>query len=346
MTAPEIARVLKRYELGKVHSIRELRAGDPGAPKAIIESARGALLLKRRARACDDPYLVAFQHGLQLWLESGGYPVAPLLGTREENNSMVQEDGRVYELFKYVHASPADDTPEHARLAGEALARLHERSAGYQSGWSAPEDRSTSLERVQRRIARLESVRPDLQRVCARLGALGAWAHHAIERLGRDRSASWVIHGDWHPGNTLVRAGRVVGVIDFDAARRGDPLSDLAQGLVQFSLRKGGSDPDAWPDTPDLRRVSGMFAGYASVRAPGPGAEAAIPLLMLESLVKEAVGGIDPSGGAGRREAGAFLTAIARKGEWLQEHAGELSRSLAQRGEAGGSSGDGAPPGR
>ena len=50
MSAPEISGVLRRYELGKVISIRELRAGDPGAPKAVIESARGALLLKRRAR--------------------------------------------------------------------------------------------------------------------------------------------------------------------------------------------------------------------------------------------------------------------------------------------------------
>jgi hypothetical protein len=37
-----------------------------------------------------------------------------------------------------------------------------------------------------------------------------------------------IVHGDWAPYNVVWRAGRVVGVIDWDLARPGDPLDDLA----------------------------------------------------------------------------------------------------------------------
>lgn len=328
MTAPEISAVLKRYELGKIISVRELRAGDPGAPKALIESARGTLLLKRRSRACDDPYMVAFQHGLQLHLEGHAYPVAPLLGTRDENNSMAQLDGRVYELFRYIDAKPADGSVACAGLAGSALARLHALSEGYTSTWTAPEDRSSALDRVRRRMTRLTERHADLGPACARLTALSEWAHHALARLGLDRSPSRVIHGDWHPGNTLFAESRLVGVIDFDAARRGELGVDLAQGLVQFSLAPGGQDPDTWTDAPELERVLALWGGYARAGGAASGLCEAMPLLMVETLIKEAASGIDPDGNAGRRSGRAFLGAVARKGEWLEANAASVARQL------------------
>ncbi len=331
MTTPEIGAVLARYELGKVSAIHELRAGDPGAPKALIECARGSLLLKRRSRACDDPYLVAFQHGLQLRLESRGYPVAPLLGTRDENNSMVQLDGRVYELFKYINAHPADRSESVAGLAGGALARLHHLSKGHSSSWTAPEDRTSALERVQRRIAHLTNAHPALSPACERLAELSAWTHGALLDLGLDRSPSRVIHGDWHPGNTLVRDGRLMAVIDFDAARMGVLASDLAQGLVQFSLTGGGDDPDSWPDAPDMSRLLALWRGYTSEsdhEAPSEAARRAIPALMAETLVMEAAAGVGADGQGGRRPGPAFLGAIARKGQWLRANADELALGL------------------
>ncbi len=333
LTSPEINAVLSRYELGKVSAIHEVRAGDPGAPKALIECARGSLLLKRRSRACDDPYLVAFQHSLQLRLEAQGYPVAPLLGTRDDNNSMVQLDGRVYELFRYINAAPADGSVQGAEIAGGALARLHHLSQGHSSAWTAPEDRSSALERVRRRMDRLASAHASLESACARLTALSAWAHHALLRLGLDRSPTRVIHGDWHPGNTLFREGRLVGVIDFDAARMGELACDLAQGLVQFSLVGGGDDPDRWPDTPGVDRLLALWRGYVNAGDPNTIDERtpeAMPLLMVETLVKEAAAGVGADGHAGRRPGLAFLAAIARKGEWLESNAESLTQKLSE----------------
>ena len=177
-------------------------------------------------------------------------------------------------------------------------------------------------------MARLRERHPELAPACARLTALSSWAHHALIRLGLDRTPSRVIHGDWHPGNTLMRDARVVGVIDFDAARLGELGVDLAQGLTQFSLASGGSDPARWDDAPVMERLLALWRGYTGeAGVPDAMAEGA-PLLMVETLIKEAASGIDTGGNAGRRSGRAFLDAVARKGEWLQANAASVTRAL------------------
>lgn len=48
-----------------------------------------------------------------------------------------------------------------------------------------------------------------------------------------DDRASWV-HGDIAPGNLLMKAGRLVGVIDFGCCAVGDPACDLAVAWAWF----------------------------------------------------------------------------------------------------------------
>jgi aminoglycoside phosphotransferase (APT) family kinase protein len=48
-------------------------------------------------------------------------------------------------------------------------------------------------------------------------------------------AATW-IHGDLHPGNVLVRAGRLSGVLDFGDITSGDPATDLS---VAWMLMRG-----------------------------------------------------------------------------------------------------------
>lgn len=45
---------------------------------------------------------------------------------------------------------------------------------------------------------------------------------------GRTGSSATIVHGDWAPYNVVWREGRVVGIIDWDLARPGDALDDLA----------------------------------------------------------------------------------------------------------------------
>ena len=49
------------------------------------------------------------------------------------------------------------------------------------------------------------------------------------------RCAAVWIHGDLHPGNLLVRDGRLSGVLDFGDVTAGDPATDLSVGWMLLS---------------------------------------------------------------------------------------------------------------
>ncbi len=56
-------------------------------------------------------------------------------------------------------------------------------------------------------------------------------------RLVGHRTPQAVVHGDFWPGNLLVERGRVLGVIDWEAARpAGTPVRDLARFVTSYSL--------------------------------------------------------------------------------------------------------------
>lgn len=56
-------------------------------------------------------------------------------------------------------------------------------------------------------------------------------------RLARTTAARTVVHGDFWPGNLLVSAGALTGVVDWEAAAtRGDPVRDLARFALSYAL--------------------------------------------------------------------------------------------------------------
>src|ERR1700756_5224359 len=89
-SAEELAIVISHYDIGVIDSIVEFPRGSRKAPKLLIVSEQGKFLLKRRARGKDDPFKVAFTHALQLHLANKQFPLPHLIGTRRENNSMLQ----------------------------------------------------------------------------------------------------------------------------------------------------------------------------------------------------------------------------------------------------------------
>jgi aminoglycoside phosphotransferase (APT) family kinase protein len=58
--------------------------------------------------------------------------------------------------------------------------------------------------------------------------------HDATAGTGLAGSEEVVLHGDPSPRNTVYRAGRPVAFIDFDLARSGRRLTDVAQAIWQF----------------------------------------------------------------------------------------------------------------
>ncbi|MFG0276204.1 MAG: phosphotransferase enzyme family protein [Phycisphaerales bacterium] len=338
----EIAIALSHWDLGVIDSVRELPRGSGSSPKLVIRCERGLLLCKRRSGPGADARRLALAHGVQRHLAARKFPVARLIGTRREQAACVRLGDRVYELFEFVEGAPYDHSVGATRSAGETLARMHRLVADFRPEWS-PEgagfhDRHAAL-------AELDALPDALERL---RGELAPASREAIGRLrtAYDESArevndaglpGWpkqVIHADWHPGNLLYRGegaeSRVLAVIDFDTVRVAPRAVDLAAGALQFSLTRGSDDPDSWGESPDLARFAAFCAGYDSVEGCRVSlAEIrAIPPLMVESLIIEALAPIAATGSFARMEGGAFLRMIDRKVAWLREHAETLREAI------------------
>jgi hypothetical protein len=133
--ADELAIVLSHFEIGVLESIVEYPRGSRKAPKLLVQSDQGKFLLKRRARGKDDPFKVAFSHAMQLYLAGKQFPLPHLIGTKKENNSMLQWRGLVYELFEYIPGQSYPQTLEATFDSGRILALYHKLLLDFKSEW-------------------------------------------------------------------------------------------------------------------------------------------------------------------------------------------------------------------
>jgi aminoglycoside phosphotransferase (APT) family kinase protein len=87
----------------------------------------------------------------------------------------------------------------------------------------------------------------------AEAGAARAVWESALSAAAWAGPPAWV-HGDLHPENILVDAGRISAVIDFGDLTRGDPATDLSVAWMLFPARErdifrqayGKADDDGW----------------------------------------------------------------------------------------------------
>src|ERR1700722_2962398 len=137
-SAEELAIVLSPFDVGVIDSVVEFPRGSRKAPKLLIVSEQGKFLLKRRARGKDDPYKVAFAHALQLYLASKQFPLPHLVGTKKENNSMLQWRNGVYELFEYIPGQGYPQTLEATFDSGRILGLYHKLLEDFKTEWTPP----------------------------------------------------------------------------------------------------------------------------------------------------------------------------------------------------------------
>src|SRR5947207_14276442 len=137
--AEELGIVLSHYEIGTIESIVEFPRGSRKAPKLLIVSENGKFLLKRRACGKDDPFKVAFCHAIQLDLASRQFPLPHLIGTKRENNSMLQWRNGVYELFEYIPGQGYPQSLESTFDSGRVLSLYHKLLENFKSEWKPPQ---------------------------------------------------------------------------------------------------------------------------------------------------------------------------------------------------------------
>src|SRR5918992_1253140 len=134
-SAEELAIVMSHFDIGVIDSVIDYPKGSRKAPKLLIVSEQGKFLLKRRARGKDDPYKVAFSHALQLYLASKQFPLPHLVGTKKDNNSMLQWRNGIYELFEYIPGQNYPQTLEATFEAGRVLSLYHKLLHEFKSEW-------------------------------------------------------------------------------------------------------------------------------------------------------------------------------------------------------------------
>ena len=110
--------------------------------------------------------------------------------------------------------------------AGDWLAGLHRATA---------ESGQASLAQMLDGVGGVD--RPPVRRPARNRGGPGRARPHCADRLAGHRTPQSVVHGDFWPGNLMVDRGRVLGVIDWEAARpAGSPVGDLARFATSYSL--------------------------------------------------------------------------------------------------------------
>jgi Ser/Thr protein kinase RdoA (MazF antagonist) len=149
-------------------------------------------------------------------------------------------------------------------------------------------------------------------------------AAEAVEGLGMENWPRQIVHADWHPGNMLYRENHVVAVIDYDSARQLPRIVDIANGVLQFSIIGGDEDVNKWPDYIDESRFKRFLSGYDEVMLLSQAELRALPWLMVEALIAEAVFPIAATGNFGKLEGLAFLQMVQRKVVWMQRCADRM----------------------
>lgn len=334
----ELSAVLARYDIGAIRDVLKQLKGSRRSPKVIIEADRGRYLLKRRARGRDYPIKVAFSHAVQLYLRDRGFPLPRLIPASDGDDTMIIVDDRIYEMFECVRGDPYDRSLEATRDAGRVLGLFHRLLREYHSDWEPSrlgyhraEPVRTNLQEVPDTVGKDDSVIGKESELFATVSALGEsydTAASVVDDAGFREWPEQIVHSDWHPGNMLFAGGKVRAVIDYDSLHMLPAVTDLANGLLQFSIIGGAVDPRLWPAELDLDRFQGFLEGYNQEFSVPSEQARVVTSLMIEALISEAVAPIAATGSFGRIEGFRFLQMINRKVRWLEQNGEQLLKLL------------------
>ncbi len=255
----------------------------PFSAATLVQTSRGAFLLKRHHHSLRTPADLADEHRFIAHLDAAGVPVPEVLAAGA-GASAVSEGAWSYELHRKaagldLYRDRPSWTPflshDHARAAGAALARMHRAARDFPAAARRPQHLVASFTILPAAdpLAAAEAfveARPALAAFLSQrgwrarfAGLLDALGEGLAGRLAHQPSL-WT-HNDWHPSNLLwTRDGEVRTLIDFGLATRTCALHDLATAIERTAipwlrLRDAAADMTA-----DAEAARALLAGYRS----------------------------------------------------------------------------------
>jgi len=329
----ELNEVLSRYDLGQIRKSSPLSAGSRRASKMVVISDRGKFLLKRRLVTKENLDRAHFAHAVQKHLAQKGFPVTVLQDLSDEDDTLLQLNNYVYELFEFVTGVRYDGTPEATAEAGRQLAAFHSDLSNFSGFTEAERVGFHDSAGVRRHLKTIESEMrsfsdTELPKTIDALMSLYNKCSTAVNSQGFDSWPRQVIHGDWHPGNMLFNKGKLVAVLDFDSIKIAPSVTDLANGILQFSIVGNRPNPADWPAYLDQSRFIQFLSGYREIIKLDKNQIAALFDLMIETMIAEAVLPIATTGFFGNLGGTDFLKMIHRKAQWISDNRKTLTEAI------------------
>ncbi len=321
LATDEILSLLSQYTLGRPQNIVNLKAGSRRSPKAIIETELGKFFLKKHPSAPSEIAKIRLAHKVESFLHDQGFPV-PAIIIANDNNSVLLKDNYAYEIFEFIEGHRFKNRLSCINEVGLALGNFHKAI----SSLSISCDYSGSFhdsELVRKKI--VATANDDnfisLPMLMHKLLDFYNSSAEEVNLLGIDQWEKQLTHGDWHPGNILFRDNKLVAVLDFDSIKYTDPTYDLANACLQFTIVAGRANPKDWPA---YLNTDGLITLLNAYNQSNPITEdnklVAIPDLMIETMIAEAILPIAATGYFAHFSGVNFIKMIIRKADWIRKN--------------------------
>ncbi len=193
---------------------------------------------------------------LESLLETNSFPVVAALP--QNGSKMQQADGQCYYLFPWVQGQALqwqDFTPDHCRLMGDLLARMHalQQRPATEPIQAENHDWEEVLRQAQSHCPALAPLIADHLPLLQRAQEAYRQAHEALPPI------QCICNGDMDPKNVLWQ-GMQPRIIDLECLAWGNPYQDLIPLCLDWA---GGP-----PCHTDWDKLTAFLAAYRAQRAP------------------------------------------------------------------------------
>lgn len=189
-----------------------------------VGGERQKLIVRRHGAAdlSENANIAADEFRLLARLRDAGLPV-PTPYMVDATREIFETPYLVVEYVEGVTEFAPDDLSEHLRQMAQTLARIHQ--------MNGVTDDLAFLPREAERARKLAETRPAQLDESLGEGRI----RDALEAGGwrEARNPVVLLHGDYWAGNVLWDGGRLAAVIDWEDAKLGDPLADLANARLE-----------------------------------------------------------------------------------------------------------------
>ncbi len=329
ITTDDLIHVLTLYDLGTFHSVTPARRGVVNET-AFVETNRGRFVVRRnnrRVRMDDQRY----RHRLTNWLRDQGCAAPGLIATRE-GETLVELDGRIYEIHEFVDGEEFDyKRPEQLHSVGGVIAHFQQAIEGFEPPSNQYEPRYSPQNVLA--LAEWLLQRDAMGELYEQLRWYDLRAAQLRSQVSRDLYAALphvVIHGDVHIDNFIFKGDEVTALIDYDQATWDARIVDIADALIGFTTATGYEQRMVWGlfrGPLDEDRATRLLSGYLEVSSLTATEIATLPLIVELAWLQGELGRVI-STAEGSPE---YHQDVLQQGRWLSEWMQERNEALTAR---------------